>query len=208
MKSKIDPQNPASAKPVLAIDIDEVLSPLIYKYGPWLAERTNKKITFERGMSYYLDRQAGLSALEVEQALNDYFNSEHYSESLPLDGAIDAIGTLQSKYSLVLVTGRSTLFRDATHRWLDEHFSAVFKAVHFVGQFNEGDNPATSKLELIEQLDAIGLIDDMLSTVAYIAAHGRRGILFGDYEWNHAEELPAGVTRVKGWKEVKELLVP
>jgi uncharacterized HAD superfamily protein len=60
------------------------------------------------------------------------------------------------------------------------------------------------KSEVCIELGVSYLIDDNLTAVTQTSAFGIKALLFGDYPWNQAKELPEGVTRVKNWQEVLE----
>jgi hypothetical protein len=53
-------------------------------------------------------------------------------------------------------------------------------------------------------LGATYIIEDMPGHAFECAEAGIKTVLFGDYPWNKADKLPAGVTRCSDWPAVLE----
>ena len=78
-----------------------------------------------------------------------------------------------------------------------------FSDVLHIGYADVMEKPV-KKVDMCKRLGAIALIDDSLSHVTECAEEGIEGVLFGDYPWNQADELPSGVTRCVDWPAVLE----
>jgi len=101
------------------------------------------------------------------------------------------------------MTSRDIAVEEKTRDWLTHHFPEVFNKVHMLG--NKYDSAAyREKAEVCKELGVYCLIDDSLRPVLETNEAGIKALLFGDYSWNQADELPEDVTRVKDWQEVLE----
>lgn len=56
--------------------------------------------------------------------------------------------------------------------------------------------------DVLVEIKADFVVDDQLKHCTAAVEQGIPTILFGNYRWNQAEELPKGVTRCKNWQEV------
>ncbi|HEY4161285.1 MAG TPA: hypothetical protein VGM08_04450, partial [Candidatus Saccharimonadales bacterium] len=86
--------------------------------------------------------------------------------------------------------------------WLRRYFPEMFASVNFSNLFDA--EKRRSKGELCVEMGASFLIDDHLPNVKSAAEHGLQAVLFRDYSWNRAGELPAGVPRCVNWPAVLE----
>ena len=197
------PNHHSDSKPILAIDLDDVLAPLIQDFCDYLNHKYGTNIQIGPGFSYFgVEKLIGISAEELVVRLEEYFESDIYHRVEPFEGAIDALSDLSRKYDLILITARPDTVRNVSERWLESHFPETFKHTHFVGLSK--DSP--TKLSVMDRYDAVGLIDDNLHNIEDVAAAGKKAILFGDYHWNQIHKLPAGVVRARDWEEVLEKL--
>lgn len=197
----------AMSKPVIAVDIDEVLSPL---HAPLLSHHnlaygTNYVYPDPEGR-YYLEQFTGEDSATAEVKLKAFVDDPSFPEVVvPLPGAVETIGHLKHDYSLVIVTARQLFYKDVTARFLQTHFPGVFADVHFIPHFaGAALSPAAAKVEIFRQAGAQFVIDDNLGTAAAAATAGMSAILFGDYHWNKVKTLPTGVVRCKNWAAVQE----
>ncbi|MDO4781167.1 MAG: hypothetical protein Q4A34_02145 [Candidatus Saccharibacteria bacterium] len=107
----------------------------------------------------------------------------------------------------MIATSRRLQMKRDTLAWIEEHFPGIFSsaAVYFAGIWDDvqDDSHRMTKAELVNQIGADVLIDDQLKHCTAVAEQGRHAILFGDYAWNRAGELPDLVTRCRHWREVE-----
>jgi len=124
-----------------------------------------------------------------------------------IGGALEVLERLAQHHHLMIATSRCLQVKGDTIAWIDEHFPGIFvsTAVYFSGIWDEltNDSHLATKAELMTQINADVLIDDQLKHCQAVAAHGRNALLFGDYAWNQAATLPAGVVRCTNWYEVE-----
>lgn len=187
-------------KPVLAIDIDEVLFPFILELATYHNVKHGTSLSVGDFQSYDLEKVWGGTVEEAVAKVNAFFAVDHLHIE-PIVGAIDSIRLLADHFRLIVITSRHDSLSQATHSWVDRHFAGVFETLILAGNHHAGGNVKT-KVSLCHELGAIALIDDSLHHVLECSDAGQRAILFGDYPWNQADELPEGVVRASNWEQV------
>jgi 5'(3')-deoxyribonucleotidase len=191
------------SKPIIAIDMDEVLVPHFEGLIHYHNDKYGTKIKFEEIKHHHFEEYWGISWEESLRRGWQYIIDNH-EKAEPLLGAVDALRKLQKKYRLIVVTLRSeSAVSEVTNHWLDKFFKGVVEEILFMEE-DEQHYKLKTKAEICNELGANWLIDDSLTQILATAEAGVKGILFGDYAWNQAEKLPQNVTRVKGWPEVLE----
>jgi 5'(3')-deoxyribonucleotidase len=196
------------SKPIIAVDIDEVLSPL---HAPFLNYH-NKEYGTEYAYPdtqgrYYLQEFTGETFEQAERKIHDFVDHESFAELvIPLPGAIEAAKRLKAKgYRLIVVTSRQPFYDQVTKDFIAEHFPDVFEAVHFIPYYlGSALTPGAAKVEICQDLGVQYLIEDNLETAKLAGKAGIEAILFGEYHWNKQAILPANVTRCKDWAAVEK----
>lgn len=190
-------------KPTIAVDIDEVLFPLLSTFFPYLKAKHGIDVRQEQMKTYRTEDVIGGTVEELLAKMDDYLQTEHYENALPVKGAAMALKELHKKYRLVVITARHKTFRGLTERFIETHFKGLFDAIRYT---HDEDNPEieTTKFEICQQEKAIVLIDDNLTFVLECAKVGFPVVLFGDYAWNQLDKLPEGIVRCNDWLAVVE----
>lgn len=195
------------AKPVLAVDVDEVL----YPFMPLFIEHHNKHHGTNKMLnqltSYVLEENFSMSDNQKLERIRSFVAGGGFSKGLPLEQSQQAIAKLARQYDLVVVTSRWKDWEQDTLDWLQQHFPDSFKRIHFANSitWNRGDKHDKSSICL--ELGAVAFIDDSLDNVEKVSGAGITSLLFGDYPWNQAEKLPDNAQRVRDWNEVLEVLL-
>lgn len=194
-------------KPVLALDFDDLIYPFMAGFVPFVNSYHGTNLTLADFRTFNFEEVWGGTRDEaIERVLHYFEQIEGHPE--PVEGAIAAVEQLRERYDLVIVTAREERLRKSTESWLEAHLPVHFEQVHLCGTYATDPNtPKRTKLEVCREIDVVGLVDDSLHNVTELAAAGRRGILFGNYPWNEADELPAGVIRAPDWNAVLEELM-
>lgn len=193
------------AKPLIAIDVDEVLFPFNTGLVDWHNIVHGTSLTLDEVTSFKLDQVWGGTEAEATAKVGAYQDHPGALEGNPLPGALEAINALKQWYELVIVTSRQQKVTTQTEAWIQRHFPHTFRDVHFARYWDDS-KPRLSKADLCLELGVEVLIDDHLDYVGECAERGMRGILFGDYPWNQAERLPQRVVRATGWPAAVRLL--
>lgn len=197
----------AKAKKIIAVDVDEVLAAekeavrlfINEKFG---TNHTPEDYSIEAHYWGYWESVWRVSDEEAHQRFTAYLNSGSHGSHQIVEGAVEAILTLQKEYDLTVITSRNDQLFDITHQWLETNFPKVFKRVEFVTLWSK--DKKVSKAVICNNIGASYLIDDNLEHCALVAEVGVKGLLFGEYGWNKGKVLPTGVVRVKDWQAVLE----
>jgi uncharacterized HAD superfamily protein len=197
--------NTPTDKPIIAVDIDDVISASAPAFIAYSNEKFGTKLTIDD----YQERWADLWKVENDEVIkraHEYHESGHHATYEPLTGALEGLMELKKNFKLVVLTTRRNSINQLTKDWIHKFYPDIFDDFIFTGFF---DNPSTTgvhmtKAELAKDIGAQYLIDDQLKHILASAEIGIKGLLFGDYFWNKINSLPGNVTRVRNWKEVME----
>jgi len=194
-------------KPIIAVDIDDVLA------------NSTEALRIEVNTRLGVDLQP-----EAYQIKGDYYNyyetvwrlnelaeritmdeldpqmKADQSHVLPHKGAAETLKKLGEQFELIIVTGRSSTWKDATERWLQQHFPDTFTKVLF-GEGYQGIQ-RKSKGELCREHKVTWLIDDNVEHAQSAHDLGVNVVLFGEYGWQY--HAPADFIRCADWKAVQE----
>lgn len=194
-------------KPIIAIDIDDVLADSTDALRRVVNERLGVNLTPEDYLikgdywGHYEEvwRRNGLegriSMGDIEPMM--IMNQSHV---LPHDGAKRALETLSHDYELIIVTSRPPSWRNASRRWLDDHFPGIFSTILFTRRLVDSEH--VSKGRICADKGVSWLIDDNVEHAQSAVDEGLEIILFGDYGWHH--KVPPHFHRCKDWQQVLE----
>ena len=225
-------------RPVLALDIDEVLAGFVPALCAWHNDAYGTAVTPADFTSYHFNSALGGTDEETVAKVYQFFETPFFTERMPLvPGAVDAVAQLRrAGFKLVCVTSRQFVIAEQTRAWLDATFGAgaiedVLFGNHWVPEAATPDATAAgvtkiSKPDMVREVGAVALVDDsckyMRQCCAAAAGGGggggggmgpawRKCVLFGDYAWNQlgaGEALPAGAVRCGGWAAALAELLP
>ncbi len=191
------------SKPVIAIDIDDVLSLNAEGFAKWSNERFGTHISVDD----YQEHWAEVWKVQIEEAqrrADEFHSSNNVGGYKVVPGAKEALLKLKEKFDLILLTSRRSSIAEFTREWIDINYPGIFKDCIFCGFFDvKGiERLKLTKAELVKQVNASYFIDDQLKHVEAAASLDIPCLLFGDYAWNQKENLPQNITRVKNWAEI------
>jgi len=190
------------ARETIAVDVDEVLFPFVAEFVEFDNTIHGGNLTAEDFFCYEFESVIGIPQEEAVKRVYAFNDADH-SDIDPLPATQDAIWELADRYDLTVVTARHPRFAGRTHQWINSHFEGAFSKLIHIGYHLEMKTPKT-KAAVCHELGAVALIDDSLGHVTCCAEGGVEGVLFGNYPWNQAAELPEGVTRCEDWPQVLE----
>lgn len=197
-----------SSKPVIAVDLDDVLkesSQLIIDYS-------NQKWGTDLTIDDYDEHWAAM--WQVDNAEWEARAHQIHSEKLLIHGepfleTKRVLELLSRDYTLVVASSRQQIILEDTREWLRLHFGGLFQNVHFAGIWDDTEIDGAVKVKqtkasLLKEIGADYLIDDQPKHCIAAAEIGVQAILFGEYPWNIGVGIPgAGVTRINDWKGVE-----
>ncbi|MEK7562004.1 MAG: hypothetical protein AAB541_04045 [Patescibacteria group bacterium] len=192
-------------KPIIAVDIDDVLAANAEGFVKFSNKRWGTNLTIDDydehwGKVWQVDQQ------EWEKRNEDYVNLRVMRTYRHFDEAKPVLKKLNSRYKLVIVTSRRIQQKADTLDWIKRYFKDTFEEIYFSGIWDKIQHSANdvTKLDMIKQLKVNYLIDDQPKHCFAATEAGITALLFGDYKWNHNIELKPRMIRAKNWQEVLE----
>jgi len=191
-------------KPVVAVDIDDVLLEGVPVIVADYNRRFGTRVTPGDLYAAEYNRQVwgDVDIATASRRIDAYAESSAFTNREPVREVTHCLRALAKRYELHVLTGRNDVVTELTNDWLRCYFPEVFASVNFSNLFDP--DKKRSKGEMCVELGASFLIDDHLPNVKSAAEYGLRAVLFGNYPWNQADELPPGVTRCADWPAVLE----
>ena len=193
------------AKPIIAIDIDDVLA----DYAVGFIEFSNAHWGTNLTIDDYDEHWANVWKVDVEEVRRraDLIHEKrlvkdltHRSEARPV------LEKLSQRFDLVVVTSRRIQNKEDTLAWLKLYYPMLsVETVVFSGFYDtiHDDSIHQTKGSIISSLGASYMIDDQPKHCISAAECGVEALLFGDYRWNQLADLPAKVARVRNWESVE-----
>jgi deaminated glutathione amidase len=200
-----------SRKPVLAIDIDEVLAAFIPTLCKFYNQKHGLDFTASSFFSYEFHYVMQCTPDECNAEIHSFFASDIFKTSVePIQGAYESLLRLSEKFELHVVTARQLIYEKITRKWLDQNYPNVFTEVHFGNHYCEPGQKSRKKSEICRSIGAICLIDDSLKYAKDCASNNIACVLFGDYAWNQGivDELHhmQFVQRASTWTAVEQAI--
>jgi uncharacterized HAD superfamily protein len=194
-------------KPIIAVDIDEVLTPFVKHLLDFYNKRfPENQILLENFHSYQFWEVWGGTMHEANNLVDEFFKSDDFKSQQPLEHAVQTLQKLKERFELVIVTSRQHAIKDHTHEFLDKYYPGIFSSV-LMGNHYGKEGVKKSKPDMCKEIGAVLLIDDSLDYARQCAEANLDAILFGDYPWNRTKyDLHENIVRVAHWKDVEQAI--
>lgn len=188
---------------IIAIDCDDVLVPT----APAVISAYNEKYSTALGLEDFYGQDParwGVKDLRhVSDRVGEFLQSDEHAKIIPDDYTVEVVQDLASRHELHLVTGRGQILEQLTLKMITKYFPGCFKSIELTNFYDETHR--RSKGDVCRELGADILVDDHIEHIHSVLAVGMKEVIvFGDYPWNQAEQLPAGATRCRDWNEVRK----
>lgn len=199
-----------NVKPIIAIDIDDVLA----EGTNAMIEAANKRYGLSLTQQDYHDVGGDFKGYYERvwktHGVDNIVSYDELAEEVALDqshipllpGAEFAVHELAKRFHVIFITARDVAWEGATRRWFKQYLSEDDIELYFAG--NHYDESALTKGQLAKQLNVMLLIDDNVSNCQTALDEGLKVILFGEYGWQR--DVPEEMVRCKDWPEVLEYL--
>lgn len=193
-------------KPIIAIDIDEVLGEYAVEFVKFSNERWGTNLTVED----YHENWSEMWQVDHQETMarsKDIYTKGlgFYSDLHKVVGADEAMEQLKKDFDLVLVTSRPLAVEQETRAWLEQHYSGLVTAIYFAGMYDGTVTDKSflkTKADVFAQINPTFVIDDLPKHCLAAADMGINSILFGEYSWNKEFSDTPLVTRCHDWNEV------
>lgn len=187
-------------RPVIAVDIDDVLFPFIEGLAEYHNGLKGTQLTADDFTTYHLREVWGGTQEETEEIVHAFLAADRLHLQ-PCDGVKQALERLSADFDVVLVTARNQAFEAPTVTWLRHHLPDLFADVMFAGNPYDG-RPYRPKGLICQELGARLLIDDHPSNLLSAAECGIDGILFGSKAWSVLETPVSRIVPCSDWDAV------
>ncbi|KAJ6626854.1 hypothetical protein B0H10DRAFT_2295792 [Mycena sp. CBHHK59/15] len=185
----------ASGHPVIAVDLDDVLSQTNRMVTQWHNEKFGTEMNLSLFYYYYYWKNPFWGTLqETFEKVKEFYSTDAIFHAIPVPGAREGVQTLiDLGYKLVIVTARTPDVAEASWEWVEKYFPGLFANLVFTGQFKDAHKlhhneilTNLTKDQVCADLEAQVLIDDSAENAIQCATASSptRVLLFGDYEWN------------------------
>jgi len=190
-------------KPIIAIDIDDVLADHAKQFVEFSNKRWETNLTIDDYDEHWAEMWQTDHA-ETERRAAEFRSSNIIRGYNHDNVALETLKELNKHFSLVVLTSRRLEMEKETRAWIATHYPDIFTEIHFSGIWENSDGTAhlQTKAEVCRTLGASYLIDDQLKHCIGAAECGVTGLLFGNYTWNKTSNLLSNMARVKDWYEV------
>lgn len=193
-----------SAKPILAVDKDDVVGGFNRVFVPFMNGRLGTSVVYEDCHSFSFEVVYGRSLEEMAGHL-EHFCHHHHHTIPPEEGATTVLPLLAERFDLHLVTSRCESLADITRGWLRENGIDVFVGHHFANSHSElFAHNRRKKSAICREIGAVALLEDALHNAEDVTTAGIP-VLMPNRPWNRSA-TPAGVHRFDHWNEVPTLL--
>ncbi len=194
-------------KPIIAVDVDDVLFPTNDVMRQFINDtfgtnHTEDDYKIAEEYKGYWEKVWGISHEEAEERYAAFVKSGVLLKGEPIHGSIEIITELEKTYDFVVLSARHDDQVEVTHKWLLEHFPSTFKDVQFISGWYHGRK--ITKAEVCKQIGASYLIDDNVEHCMVAQEQGVSALLFGDFGWNSHQKEADKLVRVRDWQAVKE----
>lgn len=187
----------------IAFDLDEILAEFTLSIFKYHNARFGTSYTEKNMTSFYYSEIWGKTPEETAMIMEDFFKTEYFAALPPIKSAIRPLHHLKKQgHELFVVTGRQSIVEKATHDWVHQHFSGIFRNIYMTNQFGLSGRKYR-KVDFCKQIEASVLVDDHLE-YAFECAGGGIDVLLFDYPYNRKPVKPLlhNITRVYNWKGV------
>lgn len=193
------------SKKVIAIDIDDVLAAhaeafIAFTNNKWGTNLTVEDYDEHWSKVWEVDHDETMRRADEFHASGEIARYRHFEQAEPV------LKDLSERFDLVIVTSRQRMIAKETEEWINAKFPGIFSKIHHSGLWDDRKEGAhvLTKADVCRELGVSYLIDDQTKHCFAVAELGIKTVLFGDYSWNRADELPENVTRCHDWQAVNE----
>ena len=139
-------------KPVVAVDLDEVLGGFLSSLTVWHNRIFNTSYTLDDYKTYSFKDLWGGTNEQAVIKVHEYFqSSEFLTGVLPIASAFDILQHFTSSFEFVVVTSRQTVIQEDTKQWIATHYPNVFSSVQLGNHYDlaspDPDAPGTGNIE-------------------------------------------------------------
>lgn len=200
----------APLKPIIAIDIDDVLALSAQSFVDFTNERWGTELSIDDydedwariwGLDYH-----NQAHLEIIRTRGNEVLEYGVSRMDHMPASYDVLKQLKQDFTLIIVTSRRAHLKADTVAWIKDRYADIFEedAIYFTGFYDNLHSGSwqQTKGSLLRDLRASYLIDDQIKHCNSAAEHSIQALQFGGFGPQLSIPAHSSVVRVKDWNEV------
>lgn len=130
-------------KPLVAVDLDEVLGAFVEALAQWHNTVFGTKLTTADFRSYHFSDVWGGTTEEAVAKVRDFYASNEFTGLSPLAAAFETLRQHSTFLRFAVVTSRQHVVADKTRAWLDRHFPGIFETIVFANHYGDAGSGTT-----------------------------------------------------------------
>ena len=187
----------------IAIDLDDVTVAIMDGITTFHNKKYNTHFSVHDHIDWDLYKIWNCTPEESMNRVYEFYNSPFMDTVLPMEGAIEGIGKLHIKHSLVFITSRPVSVEEKTKKWLKKYFPSFHLPVYFTNQFTPAGHVKQKKSDICKKLDIPIIIEDSPMNVTDCITNNIRVLLF-TRPWNTLIKNTRLITRVHNWEDITD----
>lgn len=197
-----------SDKPIIAVDIDDVVAHTTDALRIWVNKAAGTSLTLD---DYHVETPDGywrhyeniwlMNGIDIKSLSTPPYDP---SKTPMVPGALEALARLSENFNIIFVTSRDSKKEGETQEWFKNQLGYEVTVYFASAGHHSYGKGAPSKGEIAKRLGAKLLIDDNPEHVQSALDSGVDAILFGDYGWQIG--APEHMLRLRTWVDVTEHL--
>jgi 5'(3')-deoxyribonucleotidase len=177
----------------IAIDVDEVLTPMLRHMVKW----RNPRLPLRRNFRYEFRNIWNVTEQQSQKMLREFYETEEFKNLPMMDRSLEAMKIMKDSGSkLYVMTGRQDCVREKTEDWIEKNYPGIFTDVILTNSYTPSE---VSKADMCELLSINALVDDNLRNCVQCYDRGINGVNYiGEptYPWCYPNALA-----LKSWKQ-------
>ena len=193
------------SKPIIAVDIDDVLA----VHAEAMVAYSNLTFGTSLTLDDYSEHWSQMWQIDHEETSrrsDEYHNTDDMKYYKHHEDAVGVLKRLAKDYKLIIVTARRKQVTELTKAWIEKHFKGVFEAIYHASIWDTtitSDSFTATKADLCHELGVSYLIDDQSKHCNAVQEKGIQAIMFGDYPWNRQDLVHPYVVKCPNWQAVE-----
>ncbi len=188
----------------IAIDVDEVKSPLMEPFAQWHNKKYGTSWDPTMLKTYNVWEHWAVTKEEAIAKMFEFYATSDFEKIKPIENAVRGVSILSRGFKPMTVTARPQAIKDKTLSFLARYFEQINPDdVHFASNFYKNGDGNCKKADICTRLNASAIIEDSLEYALDCAEKGIYVFML-DKPWNQTDSLPRNVLRVQNWKELPE----
>ncbi|MEK6891285.1 MAG: hypothetical protein AABX03_04060 [Nanoarchaeota archaeon] len=174
--------NQTNGKPVIAIDIDDTLIPLVTHLVEYYNKFHNGSLRYEDISTYSFSRHMGISEEVAIKIVGDFVDTDYFRCSQPFNGSQESIHHFSKEHYLIGVTSRQESLRKFTDMQIGYFFPEISEIDFSLNHYADFGKRET-KSEICKRKNVEWIAEDSPDYALQCANEGIRVFLI-DHPWN------------------------